>query len=109
MGTGTKADSKDDWIYRVAHAGGTPDLWVSDAYDPVVAGVAVSGMMMGTTVLATLAMLTVWEASVFVAIPFLLIFGAPLVHCAVSLWITCAAWVTNPGFGPGSWPAAAWK
>ena len=34
--------------------------------------------MIGTTVLATLAMFTVWEASVFVAIPFLLIFGALL-------------------------------
>ena len=50
---------------------------------------AVSGMMIGTTVLATLAMFTVWEASMFVAIPFLLIFGAPLglrrstYHCAV--------------------------
>lgn len=40
---------------------------------------AVSGMMIGTTVLATLAMFTVWEASVFVAIPFLLIFGALLI------------------------------
>ncbi|KAK9835990.1 hypothetical protein WJX81_004040 [Elliptochloris bilobata] len=38
-------------------------------------GVAVSGMMIGTTVLATLAMFMVWDASIFIAIPFLLIFG----------------------------------
>ena len=44
-----------------------------------------SGMMIGTTVLATLAMFTVWEASVFVAIPFLLIFGALLSHGAALL------------------------
>lgn len=58
---------------------------------PPWSGVAVSGMMMGTTVLATLAFFIVYDASAFVVIPFLLVFGAQRhfawMLCLPVLWI----------------------
>ena len=43
---------------------------------PPGAGVAVSGMMIGTTLLAALAMLVVWDSSPLLVVPFLLVFRA---------------------------------